>query len=496
MTESVAQFPKTARRPIRPCGRGRGRGRGLADRRAGRAQRLVAPRLLRTGRLQREPRGDGAVQGRLVHAHGHGVHGRDRGLRPRRDDRRAGDRRSRRRPLPSGPAPPRSWGWVPFNGANWACSVAAAAFVYGLLRELAVQAAADLPARSRAARVDALHRVSLALLVLSYAVEGTSSWRQVLAELLPAGAEVLPFAVLGFLLGRLYLSLGPAVMLLIIVPILIAREMFASYMRVKESHDETVGMLIHALEAKDRYTSGHSERVADYAALHRRRAELHAGPARAPALRGADARHRQARRAEPAAQQAGPPDARRVRAGARAREGQRADAEPHRLPAPDRGRLAQRQHPLRPRRPRPPDRAVHRDDRRRLRRDDLDPGLPQGAARRTSRSRSCATRPASSSTRPASRRSSTRSRSGARSTATASSATPNSTTRPVAGVGSAGLGDLLDGEASPERRPPSSVVRPDRAKRTDPRGRRLATIALTKRADQPFSARRRLPSNN
>ena len=98
--------------------------------------------------------------------------------------------------------------------------------------------------------------VAWSLLVLSYAVEGTSSWRQVLAELLPAGAEVLPFAALGFLLGRLYLSLGPAVMLLIIVPILIAREMFASYMRVKESHDETVGMLIHALEAKDRYTSG------------------------------------------------------------------------------------------------------------------------------------------------------------------------------------------------------------------------------------------------
>jgi response regulator RpfG family c-di-GMP phosphodiesterase len=107
--------------------------------------------------------------------------------------------------------------------------------------------------------------------------------------LLPAGAEVLPFAALGFLLGRLYLSLGPAVMLLIIVPILIAREMFASYLRVKESHDETVGMLIHALEAKDRYTSGHSERVADYARYIGE--ELNFLPARLERLRFAALMH-------------------------------------------------------------------------------------------------------------------------------------------------------------------------------------------------------------
>jgi HD-GYP domain-containing protein (c-di-GMP phosphodiesterase class II) len=78
-------------------------------------------------------------------------------------------------------------------------------------------------------------------------------------------------------------------MLLIIVPILIAREMFASYLRVKESHDETVGMLIHALEAKDRYTSGHSERVADYARYIGE--ELNFMPARLERLRFAALMH-------------------------------------------------------------------------------------------------------------------------------------------------------------------------------------------------------------
>src|SRR5207248_11730386 len=71
--------------------------------------------------------------------------------------------------------------------------------------------------------------------------------------------------------------------------ILIAREMFASYMSVKESHDETVGMLIHALEAKDRYTSGHSERVAGYAQYIGE--ELNFMPARLERLRFAALMH-------------------------------------------------------------------------------------------------------------------------------------------------------------------------------------------------------------
>jgi HD-GYP domain-containing protein (c-di-GMP phosphodiesterase class II) len=182
----------------------------------------------------------------------------------------------------------RSWGWAPFNGGNWACSVAAAAFAYGLLRHVALK---PLPIALVGLIPPALtlFAVLLALLVLSYVVERERRPRDVLVELLRQDVGEVPFAVLGFLLGRLYLSIGASSVLLIIVPILIAREMFASYMRVKESHDETVGMLIHALEAKDRYTSGHSERVADYARYIGE--ELNFMPARLERLRFAALMH-------------------------------------------------------------------------------------------------------------------------------------------------------------------------------------------------------------
>jgi HD-GYP domain-containing protein (c-di-GMP phosphodiesterase class II) len=114
-------------------------------------------------------------------------------------------------------------------------------------------------------------------------------WREVLGELLPTALDSVPFAIMGFLLGRLYLGLGAAVLVLVIVPILIAREVFASYMSVREAHDETVQLLIRALEQKDPYTAGHAGRVAVYAGYIAD--ELDFMPARAERLRFAALMH-------------------------------------------------------------------------------------------------------------------------------------------------------------------------------------------------------------
>ncbi|MGZ4211303.1 MAG: HD-GYP domain-containing protein, partial [Actinomycetota bacterium] len=181
-----------------------------------------------------------------------------------------------------------TWGWVPFNAALCGLAYLSASAVYGLLPISAIHStplavAASLPC------IAAYLAAAWSLLLLSYVVEGSRPWREVLAELLPTAVDTVPFAILGFFLGRLYLSLGPAVLLLVIVPILIARETFASYMSVKEAHDETVKLLVRALEQKDPYTAGHAGRVAVYAGYIAD--ELDFMPARSERLRFAALMH-------------------------------------------------------------------------------------------------------------------------------------------------------------------------------------------------------------
>jgi hypothetical protein len=72
-------------------------------------------------------------------------------------------------------------------------------------------------------------------------------------------------AIIGVVLAQVYFKTGPSAVILVTLPLVVARQTFQVYMRLRESYRGTVKALVAALEAKDPYTRGHSERVADYA---------------------------------------------------------------------------------------------------------------------------------------------------------------------------------------------------------------------------------------
>lgn len=81
-------------------------------------------------------------------------------------------------------------------------------------------------------------------------------------------------AALGIILAQVYVMAGAAGIILLIMPLLVARETFNVYRRLREAYEGTVRSLVKAIEAKDPYTAGHSERVADYAEKIARRIGL------------------------------------------------------------------------------------------------------------------------------------------------------------------------------------------------------------------------------
>lgn len=92
------------------------------------------------------------------------------------------------------------------------------------------------------------------------AVRAWVVWRGSISWALPLQAVM---GVLGAAIAQV-VSITPVGFLLFVFPLIVARQLYQRYVGLKDAYLDTVRSLVAAIEAKDPYTRGHSERVAGY----------------------------------------------------------------------------------------------------------------------------------------------------------------------------------------------------------------------------------------
>ncbi len=90
----------------------------------------------------------------------------------------------------------------------------------------------------------------------------TSPWSIWLSMTRGVAPSLLALTPLALLMASIYKVAGVWGVSFFFIPLLLARYMFKAYMEVRKTYMDTLEALASALDAKDRYTKGHSDRVA------------------------------------------------------------------------------------------------------------------------------------------------------------------------------------------------------------------------------------------
>lgn len=114
-----------------------------------------------------------------------------------------------------------------------------------------------------AALVYMLSNVTLVSIALGK-MSGKSPWSIWVGNIRWSVPNFLALAPLGILMAMIFVRYGPLGLIMLFVPLLLARHSFQLYIDMRKNYLNTVEALVTALEAKDSYTSGHSSRVAEW----------------------------------------------------------------------------------------------------------------------------------------------------------------------------------------------------------------------------------------
>ncbi|MFL6179287.1 MAG: HD-GYP domain-containing protein, partial [Actinomycetes bacterium] len=154
-----------------------------------------------------------------------------------------------------------------FNNAQWVLMGLAGGLVYDSMGGTALQGLTETgfsPALlgpivvSIAAVIAVNAALMLGILAFQESVRPATIWRSmVLASVGPYFA----YGLLGLLMAVLWSIGGGFAAALVLLPLLVARWAFNQYAVQREAYESTIRALVQAVETKDHYTRGHSERV-------------------------------------------------------------------------------------------------------------------------------------------------------------------------------------------------------------------------------------------
>lgn len=134
-------------------------------------------------------------------------------------------------------------------------AVAASDFPYALLPAVAAVAAFCL----------VLAALDGGMLAVAGRVRARRAWRGLLSRsLAPIGVHGLAGLMMAVLWRSPY---GPVAALLVLLPVYVSWWVFAQYHRERAAHQATIRALVQAVDIKDGYTRGHSERVGQASVL-------------------------------------------------------------------------------------------------------------------------------------------------------------------------------------------------------------------------------------
>lgn len=110
-----------------------------------------------------------------------------------------------------------------------------------------------------------------------------------LSNLLWPVASLFFICLFGIIIAGIYVAYGWFPVVLFFAPLILARYIFIVYKNLQQSYIQTITCLASAIEAKDKYTIGHSRRVEEYCAMIAR--EMHLSYRRSETLRYASLLH-------------------------------------------------------------------------------------------------------------------------------------------------------------------------------------------------------------